>query len=145
MMQENFSIFAISIMIAMPIAVGILIRWMRKNNTVRPSVATDDGRNFETKVLTIVMIAMTLFVEAILVYLAFLTDNVLANSLAITLFQIAVFVVKLMMFNMFFILIRWSVPRFRYDQVQKLGWYYLLPLSLVNIVITAIIIVGVTS
>ena len=145
MMQENFSMFAISIMIAMPIAVGILIRWMRKNNTVRPSVATDDGRNFETKVLTIVMIGMTLFVEAILVYLAFLTDNVLANSLAITLFQIAVFVVKLMMFNMFFILIRWTVPRFRYDQVQKLGWYYLLPLSLVNIVITAIIIVGVTS
>ena len=145
MMQENFSIFAISIMIAMPIAVGILIRWMRKNNTVRPSVSTDDGRNFETKVLTIVMIGMTVFVEAILVYLAFLTDNVLANSLAITLFQIAVFVVKLMMFNMFFILIRWTVPRFRYDQVQKLGWYYLLPLSLVNIVITAIIIVGVTS
>ena len=145
MLQENFSIFAISIMLIMPIIVSILIRWMQKNNTVRPSVATDDGRNFETKVLTIVMIGMTLLVEAILIYLAFLTDNALANSLAITLFQIAVFVVKLMMFNMFFILIRWTVPRFRYDQVQKLGWYYLLPLSLFNLAITAIIIVGVTS
>ena len=91
------------------------------------------------------MIGMTLLVEAILIYLAFLTDSALANSLAITLFQIAVFVVKLMMFNMFFILIRWTVPRFRYDQVQKLGWYYLLPLSLFNLAITAIIIVGVTS
>lgn len=145
MLQENFSIFAISIMLIMPIIVSILIRWMQKNNTVRPSVATDDGRNFETKVLTIVMIGMTLLVEAILIYLAFLTDSALANSLAITLFQIAVFVVKLMMFNMFFILIRWTVPRFRYDQVQKLGWYYLLPLSLFNLAITAIIIVGVTS
>ena len=145
MLQENFSIFAISILLIMPIIVSILIRWMQKNNTVRPSVATDDGRNFETKVLTIVMIGMTLLVEAILIYLAFLTDNALANSLAITLFQIAVFVVKLMLFNMFFILIRWTVPRFRYDQVQKLGWYYLLPLSLLNLAITAIIIVGVTS
>ena len=145
MLQENFSIFAISIMLIMPIIVSILIRWMQKNNTVRPSVATDDGRNFETKVLTIVMIGMTLLVEAILIYLAFLTDSTLANSLAITLFQIAVFVVKLMIFNMFFILIRWTVPRFRYDQVQKLGWYYLLPLSLFNLAITAIIIVGVTS
>ena len=145
MLQENFSIFAISIMLIMPIIVSILIRWMQKNNTVRPSVATDDGRNFETKVLTIVMIGMTLLVEAILIYLAFLTDSALANSLAITLFQIAVFVVKLMIFNMFFILIRWTVPRFRYDQVQKLGWYYLLPLSLFNLAITAIIIVGVTS
>ena len=145
MLQENFSIFAISIMLIMPIIVSILIRWMQKNNTVRPSVATDDGRNFETKVLTIVMIGMTLLVEAILIYLAFLTDSALANSLAITLFQIVVFVVKLMMFNMFFILIRWTVPRFRYDQVQKLGWYYLLPLSLFNLAITAIIIVGVTS
>ena len=145
MLQENFSIFAISIMLIMPIIVSILIRWMQKNNTVRPSVATDDGRNFETKVLTIVMIGMTLLVEAILIYLAFLTDSALANSLAITLFQIVVFVVKLMIFNMFFILIRWTVPRFRYDQVQKLGWYYLLPLSLFNLAITAIIIVGVTS
>ena len=145
MLQENFSIFAISIMLIMPIIVSILIRWMQKNNTVRPSVATDDGRNFETKVLTIVMIGMTLLVEAILIYLAFLTDSALANSLAITLFQIVVFVVKLMLFNMFFILIRWTVPRFRYDQVQKLGWYYLLPLSLFNLAITAIIIVGVTS
>ena len=145
MLQENFSIFAISIMLIMPIIVSILIRWMQKNNTVRPSVATDDGRNFETKVLTIVMIGMTLLVEAILIYLAFLTDSALANSLAITLFQIAVFVVKLMIFNMFFILIRWTVPRFRYDQVQKLGWYYLLPLSLLNLATTAIIIVGVTS
>ena len=144
MLQANFSIFAISLMVAMPIIVTLLIRWMRKNNTVRPTVSTDDGRNFETKVLSIAMIGMTLLVEAILIYLAFITDSSLANSVAIMLFQIAVFVVKLMIFNMFFILIRWTVPRFRYDQVQKLGWYYLLPLALLNIFITAIVVVGVS-
>lgn len=144
MLLENFSIFAISLMVAIPIIVTILIRWMRKNNCVRPTVSTDAGRDFETKVLTIAMIGMTFLVEVILIYLAFLTDSSLANSLAITLFQIVVFVVKLMMFNMFFILIRWTVPRFRYDQVQKLGWYYLLPLALLNLFITAIIVVGVS-
>ena len=144
MLLENFSVFAISIMVATPIVVAVLIRWMKKNNSVRPTVSTDGGRDFETKVLTIAMIGMTVLVEVILIYLAFLTDNALANNIAITLFQIVVFVVKLMMFNIFFILIRWTVPRFRYDQVQKLGWYYLLPLALLNIFITAIVVVGVS-
>lgn len=143
MLLENFSVLAVLLMVIMPIIVTILIRWMRKNNTVRPSVSTDGGRNFETKVLTIAMIGMTLLVEAILIYLVFLADSAFANNIAITLFQIVVFVVKLMMFNIFFILIRWTVPRFRYDQVQKLGWYYLLPLALFNIFITAIVVVGV--
>jgi len=122
----------------------VLIRWMRKNNTVRPSVSTDGGRNFETKVLTFTLVGMTLFIEAILFYLVFLDENFLANALAVTLFQIVVFVVKLMLFNIFFILIRWTVPRFRYDQVQKIGWYYLLPLALANIILTAIVVIGVS-
>jgi NADH-quinone oxidoreductase subunit H len=141
----NFDIFALSLMVMMPIIVTILIRWMRKNNTVRPTVSTDGGRDFETKVLTIAMLAMTVLVETILIYLVLLADSSLANSISVTLFQIVVFVVKLMIFNMFFILIRWTVPRFRFDQVQRLGWYYLLPLALVNIFITAIVVVGVSS
>ena len=140
---QNFSTFAISLMISVPVIVGILIRWMRKNNTVRPTVSTDSGRNFETKVLTIVLIGMTLLIEIILLYLAFFTDSTLADTITVMLFQIVVFVVKLMMFNIFFILIRWTVPRFRYDQVQHLGWYYLLPLSLFNLFITALVVVGV--
>ena len=142
---ENFDIFALSLMLIMPMIVTVLIRWMRKNNTVRPTVSTDGGRDFETRVLTLVMIAMTVLIEAILIYLVFLADSSLANSLSVTLFQIVVFVVKLMMFNIFFILIRWTVPRFRFDQVQRLGWYYLLPLALVNLFITAIVVVGVSS
>jgi NADH-quinone oxidoreductase subunit H len=86
---------------------------------------------------------MTLLIEIILLYLAFFTDSTLGDTITVMLFQIVVFVVKLMMFNIFFILIRWTVPRFRYDQVQHLGWYYLLPLSLLNLFITALVVVGV--
>jgi NADH-quinone oxidoreductase subunit H len=145
MLLENFSNFALGLMVVMPLVMFVLIRWMKKNNRVRPTVSTDGGRDFETKVLTIVMIGMTFLVEAILIYLAFIAENPLANSLAVALFQVVVFVVKLMMFNIFFIIIRWTVPRFRYDQVQHLGWYYLLPLSLLNLFITAIVVVGVSS
>ena len=144
MMLENFSSFAMVLMLSVPVIVGVLIKWMRKNNTVRPTVSTDSGRNFETKVLTIALLSMTALIEVILLYLAFFADSALANSITVMLFQIVVFVVKLMMFNIFFILIRWTVPRFRYDQVQHLGWYYLLPLSLLNLFITAIVVVGVT-
>jgi NADH-quinone oxidoreductase subunit H len=144
MLLENFWVFALFIMVVIPIITTILIRWMKKNNTVRPTISTDGGRDFETKVLSIAIIGMGVLVEVILIYLLFFTDSALANNIAVTLFQIAVFVVKLMMFNIFFILIRWTVPRFRYDQVQHLGWYYLLPLALLNIFITALVVVGVS-
>jgi len=143
MLLNNFTTFGVSLMIAVPLIVAILIRWMRKNNTVRPTVSTDSGRDFETKVLTYALSGMAAFVVAALVYLTFIADSSLANSITVMLFQIIVFVVKLMIFNIFFIIIRWTVPRFRFDQVQHLGWYYLLPLSLLNILITALVIVGV--
>jgi len=144
MLYENFRPFALSLMILLPIFMFFFIRWMRKNNRVRATLTTDGGRAFETKVFTIVLIAMTLFIELALLYLAFFNQSVMAHTLCITLFQIVIFVSKLMLFNLFFIIIRWTLPRFRYDQVQKLGWHYLLPLSLLNLFITAIIVVGVT-
>ena len=144
-MLTHFSTFAVALMVAIPLVVALLIRWMRKNNTVRPTVSTDGGRGFETKVLSIALVVMTLFIEGVLLYLGFFAENPVANTLAVGLFQVAVFVVKLMMFNIFFIIIRWTVPRFRYDQVQRLGWYYLLPLALFNLLVTAVVVVGVNA
>ncbi|GMT42208.1 MAG: hypothetical protein IEMM0002_0619 [bacterium] len=37
-------------------------------------------------------------------------------------------------------LIRWTLPRFRYDQVMRLGWKIILPLSLLNILVTGAVI-----
>ena len=52
--------------------------------------------------------------------------------------HVATFFLKVIVLIWFQQLIRWSVPRFRYDQVMDLGWKILLPLSLANIVITGL-------
>jgi NADH-quinone oxidoreductase subunit H len=50
--------------------------------------------------------------------------------------------VKLCFFIFFFMWIRWTIPRFRYDQLMNLGWKILIPLSIVNIIITGICILA---
>ena len=63
----------------------------------------------------------------------------MANILAM-LVHVAVFFLKVIFMIFFQQLIRWSVPRFRYDQVMNLGWKILLPLSIANIVATGFVI-----
>ena len=62
--------------------------------------------------------------------------------LAVVNLQVAAFTVKVLFFCWLQILLRWSVPRFRYDQVMRLGWKMLLPLALLNVTITAIVIIA---
>jgi NADH-quinone oxidoreductase subunit H len=51
--------------------------------------------------------------------------------------NIAVFFGKVAALLLFFIWVRWTLPRFRYDQLMRLGWIYLFEIALVNIFITA--------
>jgi NADH-quinone oxidoreductase subunit H len=57
----------------------------------------------------------------------------------VTAFQVAAFNVKVFFFCWLQILIRWTYPRLRYDQLMDLGWKLLVPLSLVNIIGTAVV------
>lgn len=56
------------------------------------------------------------------------------------LLMLMAFGVKILFFNMLLQQIRWTFPRFRYDQVMHLGWKILLPLALVNILVTGVVI-----
>lgn len=55
---------------------------------------------------------------------------------AVTILGVAALFVKIFFFIFFFMWIRWTVPRFRYDQLMNLGWKILIPLSLFNIAAT---------
>ena len=53
---------------------------------------------------------------------------------------ILVLFAKICFFIFFFMWIRWTIPRFRYDQLMRLGWKMLIPLAIANIVVTGIVI-----
>ncbi|MCK7559561.1 NADH-quinone oxidoreductase subunit H [Chitinophaga sedimenti] len=55
----------------------------------------------------------------------------------ITIAGIAALFIKTIGFIFFFMWVRWTLPRFRYDQLMKLGWKVLIPLALLNMLITA--------
>jgi NADH-quinone oxidoreductase subunit H len=60
--------------------------------------------------------------------------------LAVTLLQVGSFVTKVAAMIFFLMLIRWTLPRFRYDQAMRLGWLGLFPLSILNIVLTGLVL-----
>jgi len=49
------------------------------------------------------------------------------------------FVIKVIIFLFWFIWVRWTYPRYRYDQLMHICWYWLLPLALINIIVTGFI------
>ena len=59
----------------------------------------------------------------------------------ITIIGVLVFFLKIFGFIFFFMWVRWTLPRFRYDQLMGLGWKILIPLAIANIVLTAAVII----
>ena len=66
--------------------------------------------------------------------------NIPMSYAAVVILGVIGFIVKILALCMIQLFIRWTLPRFRYDQLMKLGWRMLLPASLANIVVTAIVV-----
>jgi NADH-quinone oxidoreductase subunit H len=85
-----------------------------------------------------------------LFYLGEYAHMLVVSSLAVTLFfggwqgpflpPVIWFLIKIFIFIYFFIWVRATFPRFRYDQLMKFGWKVLFPLALLNILVTALVI-----
>ena len=66
-----------------------------------------------------------------------LWDNLAPHTGLKTILTLAVFLVKVLFFLFLYMWIRWTLPRFRYDQLMSLGWKFMLPLALGYIVVIA--------
>lgn len=69
----------------------------------------------------------------------FLNESILSPNMA-ALVGIVALMIKIVIFIFIFMWVRWTVPRFRYDQLMNLGWKKLVPLALANMVITGAVI-----
>ena len=62
------------------------------------------------------------------------------GDLILGIIHIAAFFIKVAILLFFFIWVRWTLPRFRYDQLMRLGWYFFFEIALANILLVAIIL-----
>ncbi len=70
----------------------------------------------------------------------FMNDLGLSEN-AITIIGTIGLFAKIFFFIFFFMWIRWTLPRFRYDQLMNLGWKGLIPLAIANLLVTAVVII----
>jgi NADH-quinone oxidoreductase subunit H len=62
------------------------------------------------------------------------------SPFAVSLLQIAGFFIKVILLVLFFIIVRWTIPRFKYNQLMQLGWKVMLPVAIVNLLLTAVVL-----
>ena len=67
--------------------------------------------------------------------------DLLVSNIVYVLLGVASFSFKCFVFLFLFMQLRWTLPRFRYDQLMSLGWKGLFPIAVVNVVVTAIVLV----
>lgn len=62
------------------------------------------------------------------------------DPMLVSILQVLAFCTKVGLLVLFFIIIRWTIPRFRYDQLMNLGWKVMLPLAILNLFLTGVVI-----
>ena len=137
-LQNHIQMVLVAIMLFIPLVSFLFIRWIKKNNRFSRQ---EDIRNKESAVLIKMVIVSTIAMVAGLGVLLFLGLHQNTTNIAVAIIQIATFAIKLLAMNFVFVWVRWTLPRFRYDQLQDLGWRVLMPLAIANIVITAFVVV----
>ena len=137
-LQNHIQMVLVAIMLFIPLVSFLFIRWIKKNNRFS---LQEDIRNKESAVLIKMVIVSTIAMVVGLGVLLFLGLHQNTTNITVAIIQIATFAIKLLAMNFVFVWVRWTLPRFRYDQLQDLGWRVLMPLAIANIVITAFVVV----
>jgi NADH-quinone oxidoreductase subunit H len=78
--------------------------------------------------------------EQVYEFMSSVASSATTASILTSLTHFLVFLMKLAVFLWIFIQVRWTLPRFRYDQLMDLGWKTMLPWALGNTIITAFVL-----
>lgn len=137
-LKSNMPLVLAFIVIALPLVSYLFAKWIGKNNHWK-----EEGniRNRESKILIqgiLVINVGIIFLLGIFLREGLGEDGV---NIATAIIQVATFAIKLLLMNFVFVWVRWTLPRFRYDQLQDLGWKVLMPLAIANILVTATVVV----
>ncbi|HBH27911.1 MAG: NADH-quinone oxidoreductase subunit H [Desulfofustis sp. PB-SRB1] len=131
---------AVALMLILPAAAYVFARWIGFNN---PGPAPNPAQRVrETKVYIAVVWSLVALIEVILLGYIVAGAGGAADRILVVWLQTAVFLLKTFFVCFVYVWVRWTLPRFRYDQLQKLGWEKLLPLALFNIFITGAVVVA---
>ena len=141
-LAANYEIVLLSIAGVATIFGLLFIWWVSKNNVTRYKINKD-----HRKKENIIYYALTAFIVAIIdIICLYFYGNLgeFGAEIVATAVNLAVFMLKTFIVLLVFIWVRWTLPRFRYDQIQRLGWEKLMPLAILNIIITALVVVYVS-
>jgi len=132
----------ICLMIGLPSVAYVFAGWIRRNN--RSHYPREiDPRVREAKVYIALLWTLVAVLEVIFIgYLLFAASGGAADRVLVLVLQICTFLLKTFLMCFVYVWVRWTLPRFRYDQLQKIGWEKLLPLALLNIFVTSAVIVS---
>lgn len=126
------------LIVALPLVSFFFAKWIHKNNQW---CNREDIRNRESAILIKGLIGINVIIVLLLGFLVWMGLEATGTNIATAIIQITTFAIKLLLMNFVFVWVRWTLPRFRYDQLQDLGWKVLMPLAIANIFVTATIIV----
>lgn len=136
---ENAQAVAIGALGSLILLAAVLVpacrRWARTLKTLYR-----DMRRHEADFWTVVLLLKALVGIAGIAYLLAnpLTGD--APNVVAAVVQFLTFTAKLVFFGFFFVWVRWTLPRFRYDQLMNLGWKAMLPIALANIFVTGLVL-----
>lgn len=139
MLKANSMNILIGIAVVLPLIAYRFAKWIDKNNVTRYESARE-FRVRENSIFKKMILAIVILLEALAIYTITSGIGESGSQLITVVLQILIFSIKLIFMLFVFVWVRWTLPRFRYDQLQKLGWARLLPLGFVNVIFSAIIV-----
>jgi NADH-quinone oxidoreductase subunit H len=125
---------------AIVLPVLAVIAWQRRKRVFYQSLPADDIRHREPKFWVIVWLGLA-GLHAGLAFLGstgFIQQGTLGPEIVAFVIHLNVLVVKVLIGCWIMIWVRWTIPRFRYDQLMSLGWKRMLPIAVVNVMLAGI-------